>query len=146
MIMMREADPDDAMTILAWRNNPRIFENSRIAEPVELEEHISWYARSLVSDKCHILIAEEDGDPVGMIRLDERMEGDYEVSIIVDPHYQGRGFGSHMLALVCNCESGALTADIKATNLASRRIFEKCGFRQIFPEGDFVLYRRDRKL
>jgi RimJ/RimL family protein N-acetyltransferase len=142
-MILRDATAADSDALLAWRNDPRVFANFRLAAPVHPEIHKAWFAASLHNWECHIWIAEEER-PIGMIRLDERTEGDYEVSIIVDPDHQGIGLGTQMLRFACN-ENGALFAEVKQANAASRRIFEKCEFRQISREGEYVLYRRDRK-
>lgn len=137
---------DDATLLLTWRNDPRVFANFRVMEPVEPNEHIRWLAKSLASLACHILIAEKEDMPIGMIRLDERDGDEQEISIIVEPDHQGQGVGFQMLDFVCRCENSALIAEIKRENTASRRIFEKCGFRQMTPtHKTYIWYRRDGK-
>jgi RimJ/RimL family protein N-acetyltransferase len=141
--MIRLAVAGDAETILAWRNDPRIFANFRITEPVGRDEHMDWFAKSLASELCTILILEADDGPMGMIRLDEHDGPVYEISIIVDPGHQGRGYGSKLLSYVSENADGTLFALVKMENAASRRIFEKCGFKQVGHERDSITYRRD---
>ena len=144
-MIFREATMADADLILSWRNDPDVFANFRVPEPVGLEEHLSWFAKTLSNPERHVIIIAEESEALGMIRLDERDAGNYEVAIIIAPSHQGKGYGSKLLRFVCTCEDGALIADIKKENAASRRLFEKCEFRQISREAEYVLYRRDRK-
>lgn len=141
-MIFREATMSDADTILSWRNDPRVFLNFRRMVPVPREEHLLWLAACLDSSRCLILIGVNEGVPVGMVRLDQSPDGYSEVAIIVAPEHQGKGYGTALLDFACG-DDDPLVAEIKEVNTASRRIFEKCGFKQVSPEQRYVMYRRE---
>ncbi|MCF7804659.1 MAG: GNAT family N-acetyltransferase [Candidatus Marinimicrobia bacterium] len=94
-------------------------------------------------DKTHRedcrLVAKIDGDIVGWAALSDISDrcvyaGVSEVSIYVDPNYQGKGIGSRLMEkLITESESAGiwtLQAGIFPENRASIRLHKKHGFRE----------------
>lgn len=125
-VTVRKATADDAADLLAWRNDPLTRAMSRTAEPVEAAEHARWFQRALRDTTCTLLIGEEGGRKIGMVRLTRDEET--EVSINLNPAARGRGLARELLALALAQERGAILAVIKPENLASIRLFEGAGF------------------
>ena len=134
MIKLRPADRRDAQDLLAWRNDPLSRSMSMQVAPIALEEHMTWYERALTNTDIAILIAESDGEKVGMVRF-QRDGSDWEASINVNPAHRAQGFGRHILALgICEIRQRygnfRIIARVKPENLASLRVFHHCGFRR----------------
>ena len=123
---LRKATPDDAADLLAWRNDPLTRAMSRNSDPVEAADHARWFQRALQDPTCTLLIGEDDGRKIGMVRLSRGEET--EVSINLNPAVRGRGLSRELLTKALAQESGALLAVIKPENLASIRLFEGAGF------------------
>jgi RimJ/RimL family protein N-acetyltransferase len=125
-VTLRKATPDDASDLLAWRNDPLTRAMSRSSDAVEAADHARWFQHALQDADCTLLIGEDDGRKIGMVRLSRGEET--EVSINLNPAVRGRGLSRALLTLALAQESGALLAVIKPENLASIRLFEGAGF------------------
>jgi RimJ/RimL family protein N-acetyltransferase len=125
-LRLRRATIDDADLLLRWRNDPLTREASRNSAEVSAEEHIAWLTDSLDRADRKLLVAEENGAPVGVVRADfsDRV---WELSWTVAPEARGRGVGKRMVALLAAQISEPIRAEIKAANIASARIAEYGG-------------------
>ena len=69
-----------------------------------------------------------DGDHVGNIKLN----ADNDLSIIIFPPYQGRGYATDAIRAVCDTVKGSrITAGIRSGNIGSLRAFKKNGFKVV---------------
>ena len=95
--MATEADSD---LLFEWRNAPEVREWSFHKEAISPDTHAKWFLDALRSDWRHILIAEADGVPVGVVRLDcERT--DAELHAYLGPGNTGKGWGGRAMDLAC---------------------------------------------
>jgi len=125
-IILRPATIQDADMLLGWRNNPETKIASHSTSEVVKEEHIAWLTKTLNNANQKLLIAEEDGTPVGTVRAD-LSEGVWELSWTVAPNARGRGVAKRMVALLAHTISDPVRAEVKAGNVASARIAEYAG-------------------
>ncbi|BAE49519.1 GNAT family N-acetyltransferase [Paramagnetospirillum magneticum] len=134
----RRAVIQDASDLLVWRNDPDTIANSLTGKAVAEADHFAWIARVLASPDFILLMAEQAGEKLGMVRFDREEDGEWEVSINLNPAARGRGLAADLLAgsIAAAFPAGArppLVAWVKQSNPASLRIFERCGF---IHEGD----------
>jgi len=108
----------DAELLLAWRNDPETRRFSRDQRDIPEAEHYQWLA------KTSVLLAEQDGMPVGTCRVDS----DGWVSLTVAPERRGKGYGRVMLRQLILGSLGTLFASVHAANVASLIVFLKNGF------------------
>lgn len=137
-IALRPATPQDADRLLDWRNDPGTRRWSVSREPVAPEVHRRWLAGALATRA--LLIAEERGVPVGVVRFDPGEPGEAEVSITVAPGARGRGLARPVLEAAHDEAPGVrLLARIHRDNTASRRLFTAAGYRpaDVPPDGPF---------
>lgn len=139
---IRRATVQDALDILRWRNDPLTRAMSRDPTAIEEAAHLAWFARALEDPSRLLLVAEADGQQLGMVRFDEA-QGRWEASINVAPEARGRGLGAAMLKaglafFVREVAAEEVEAEIKPENTASLRIFEATGFRPA-PSDDHLL-------
>lgn len=137
---LRPATPDDALDLLAWRNDPLTRAMSRNSQEVAAASHMAWFERALTNPDLTLLIGEDGGEKVGMVRFDHGPET--EVSININPACRARGYGHALLSQGIAAVGGEVFAEIKDENLASRRIFERAGFALVEQRGDRGRYRR----
>ena len=132
-IHIRHATDQDAELIWRWRNATDVRAASRNPEVIPLEHHTRWFDTLLRNDKRELLIAETDGRPFGMVRLDS--EGDYtEINIIVADHARGRGLAVPMLETALRSATNRpkiWMAIVKPDNPASIALFLRLGFREV---------------
>jgi len=129
---LRRATMDDALDVLAWRNDPHTIAMSKMPGTVDQAGHLAWFARAIQDPSRLMLIATEDDRKLGMVRFDK--SGDtWLVSINIAPEERRKGYGRAALnqavtwlrASVWQCR---LSAEIKDSNAVSLRLFQQCGF------------------
>lgn len=128
----RRAEERDCLDLLSWRNDPDTVRHSLTGAAVPEEDHRRWFARVLTDAGRILLIVEQDGGKIGMVRFDRDGDGAWEVSIGLAPAVRGKGIAASVLAggiaAAFPADRPDLLARVKADNPASRRIFQHCGF------------------
>jgi RimJ/RimL family protein N-acetyltransferase len=144
-MILRLARVDDARLIWMWRNDSVTQAMFRTSDEVSWEEHRDWYGRSLANAGRWMLVGEDAGHPLGILRLDRKGRGSAEVNINVSPDNRGRGVGRDILALGVDYAAGRLglvrlEANIKPENAASVALFKRAGFMHAGSENGLEKY------
>jgi RimJ/RimL family protein N-acetyltransferase len=108
------------------------------------DAHISWLNATLADPLRQLFIVEEDGRPIGTVRVDQEANGSAELSWTVAPEARGRGMAKRMVRLVADEVSGArgVRAEVKAGNEASIKVAEAAGMRLSRQEGEVLHFAR----
>lgn len=140
-LFSRDAEPDDALFLLQWRNDVETRQFSRNSESITLDKHLVWFENQLSKSQSDFLLTifELDGEPVGMTRLDRLESESFEISIVVSPNHRGQGLSKMFLSKTISRSSSltnihSLVAYIREDNLKSIKLFHNHGF--IFQEDD----------
>jgi UDP-2,4-diacetamido-2,4,6-trideoxy-beta-L-altropyranose hydrolase len=134
MTSLRAAVSGDAELVHRWANDPTTRAVSFSRAEIPLAEHLAWFARELARHDHHLYIAEQNGEPVAFVRLDETPEqvGVCTISINVAPQARGRGLGAAALQAATTTAGtlgfASLRALIRPDNEASRRAFARAGY------------------
>jgi spore coat polysaccharide biosynthesis protein SpsF (cytidylyltransferase family)/RimJ/RimL family protein N-acetyltransferase len=141
--------PADRLPVWRWRNDPETRRASFHQAEVPPEEHSRWFEESLARPDRRIYIVQADGVDAGVVRLDVK-NGEATVNINVAPEWRGQGIGTRALRALSREAFGPLalnqlSARVKADNTASRRAFERAGFRPV-DEGDPLTFVRPPRL
>ncbi|MFD9899667.1 GNAT family N-acetyltransferase [Mesorhizobium sp. NPDC059025] len=118
---LRPATVEDARLLFDWRNEPLTRAMSVNAEPVTWEAHLKWLSARLARPDPGLYICEEDGNALGMVRVD-----DDQISYSVDMNFRGKGVATRMLTLARH-HFGPKRARIKRNNEASAKVATKAG-------------------
>jgi UDP-2,4-diacetamido-2,4,6-trideoxy-beta-L-altropyranose hydrolase len=108
---------------------------SRRPEPVSWAEHEAWLAAVAADHSRVLLIGEQQGQPVGVVRFDVG-DGEAEVSIYRVPTSTERGLGTRLLRAAERWlaarrpEVTRLTAEVLAENERSHRLFRSAGYQE----------------
>jgi len=144
-VTVRTAREDDSTAVLRWRNDPVTRAMSRTPDAVGVEAHAVFWRRVLNDPDLKFLIGEVDGRPFGVSAF-ERVDGEWEVSIHIDPARRGAGLATPLVRAGIRAAFGdaapLLRAEIKEDNASSRRVFEAAGFRQNDRRDDLLIYCR----
>ncbi|OXE36593.1 MAG: GNAT family N-acetyltransferase [Phenylobacterium zucineum] len=148
-IRVRPARPSDSRDLWLWRNDPLTRAMSKQSEEVSWEGHETWLERTLADPAKALFIGEIDGQSIGMCRFDlDRDKGQCEVSINLNPTRRGQGLATGLLAAglgACEPERHLVfVAQIRHTNMASRKCFAKNGFMLEAETADFGRYTLSR--
>lgn len=150
---LRPATMEDAKLLLAWRNDPETRKASINTEEVTWDGHIAWLKRTLNDQpdppNRYLFVAEEEGTPVGTVRLDRLAEdqGGFELSWTVAPEARGRGVGRQMVETATKLPillSERFIARIKPDNLASLKIVAAVGFIENGIKDGLIVWSLDR--
>lgn len=139
MITLRAARFVDCLDVYRWNFAPEVRAQSATQVAVALCDHARWFSRRLRSPDP-IWIVQEAFQPIGVVRLDRAGES-ARISIALAADARGRNIGRKAIALACRTSNLAVTAEIAATNTASQKCFEACGFTLADRAADRFTYR-----
>lgn len=133
-IKVRAAQQSDSKVIFEWRNDELTRQMFRASEIVKWDEHCNWFAATLQnSNRCLLMCYSDQAKNIAVVRFD--VEDDFaEVSINLSPSERGKGFAPKCLLLAVDVFEKEysfvrkLIAEIKTSNVASKKSFEKVGF------------------
>ena len=124
---------DDSKDVLGWRNDVssrKMSINPGVIKPVE---HAVWFA-NMLDNGSHIgIVGEINNEKIGVVFVLIH-EDTSKVSINLNPLHRGKGFGGSLLRnSILEVQKRfpklqQFTAEIKDTNIASRKIFVQNGF------------------
>lgn len=133
----RKITQSDERLLFEWANDPLTRMNGFANEQVTLPIHKAWFAERLKdNDKYTMFIIEENSRPLGQVRFEKTNSGEWKISYLVSPTYRGQGLGFGVLNCGINIFKSNQTdiklwAEVKKTNIRSRRIFTKLEFEQV---------------
>jgi RimJ/RimL family protein N-acetyltransferase len=131
IVLATEHDRED---LYLWRNDQITRQYSKNDAPVSWATHVTWFSAALAAPTRKIWIGYAGPEKIGMVRFDEidRSADRFLVSIMVAPSQRGKGFGRSLLQIaIATMPNSTLEAEISADNVASRIIFEGCGFKPV---------------
>ena len=151
-IRVRPAVSTDSDDFFLWRNDADAIAHSLSGRGVNLREHTVWF-RGVLSNPEHILLVGEldrnDGvSKVGMCRFSWQETGGYLVSIAIDAHFRGEGFGHQLLTLAIQSLSDAkpgpvnIVAQVKKDNKASCKLFLGANFESVANDNDVLVFSK----
>jgi RimJ/RimL family protein N-acetyltransferase len=146
-LRLRAVHEGDARLLFAWVNRPdSLAAKLETDAAIPWETHQSWLAARLADPGSALWIAEQDGRPVGQVRV-ERREIGLEVDIFVTAEARGRGLARCMLARAARACADRwpglpLVARVKTGNLASERLFLAAGYALARQRDDHRVYVR----
>jgi UDP-2,4-diacetamido-2,4,6-trideoxy-beta-L-altropyranose hydrolase len=147
-LRLRPPCEGDSRLIWTWRNDPVSRDNFRNEDPISWQAHEAWFHAALADPNKIIFIGQIDNIPIGIIRFDLIDGPVFDVSINLAPERRGKGVGAQLLAAACETieregRAVPLQAVVRLGNIASRRVFQQCGFVEREIDGAFVSYWRD---
>jgi len=136
-ITLRKVHQNDLEITFQWASNPSVRAYSFQKQMINKHEHISWFYSKLSDKNCLYFIAEFNDCKIGSIRFD--LQGfEAIISYLIDPKYQGQGFGQSILALgihyiktaknKVNHNIKKIIGIVMKDNIKSIKAFEYLGF------------------
>lgn len=138
-LRLREVTGKDIDLLFRWANDPVTRQNAFHPEQIPFETHRAWFVRMLADRDIvkYIMCSENPDQEIGQIRLSIENDDEEKLALIdysIDPDMRGKGYGSKMILMaeeymrterrdVVYCK-----AQVKHSNVASAKVFEKCGY------------------
>ncbi|WP_094752110.1 GNAT family N-acetyltransferase [Psychromonas sp. CD1] len=138
-ICLRLATVNDADLLLKLRNDTTTQMASHITSTVKYSTHVQWLRILLQDPLRKLYIAEKNKIAVGSLRSVLEL-GRYELSWTVAAEYRGQGIGKQMVSILANEIKAPICAELKKGNVASAKIAEFVGMKQIQKESKGILY------
>ena len=133
---LRKLDHDDLELVRGWRNHPDINKFMFTQAEISAEAHRTWFERSSQDESRHLLIYQENAQPVGFIQLTplRNITAIVEWGFYVAPEAV-KGTGTRMTLLTLDYAFNKVKihkvfAEILDYNEPSVRLHQKLGFSQ----------------
>ena len=132
-MVLRLAQPGDCDALLTWRNHEANRRHAFDSSAISAATHEAWFFRCLKNPATVLLVAEDSGGPVGVLRYDVK-DAVAKVSVYLVPDRLGRGAGSVLLRLGEDWlaqhrpETRRIEAEILAANIPSMISFGEAGY------------------
>ena len=140
-IALRPVVAADAGLLFAWANDADTRAASLSTESIPWEDHLAWLQRRLTRPEALTLVAQVDGDAVGVVRFDRLDERSAEISITLDPAHRGRRLAAPVIVAGCVAAFAAdpararIEARVRSENTRSARAFLAADFDRIAGDG-----------
>lgn len=123
---------EDCRFVWEVNSEPSVREQSIRTDPIPWEAHVGWFERMLAKESALLLVAEDDGVRLGVVRFDRAPEGAV-ISVALRPEHRGRGLGTKVIAegTAKALDSGlaeVAVAYVRPSNEPSRRAFLAAGY------------------
>lgn len=145
---LREARTSDVDLIFEWANDPEVRRQSFHSEPIAYSTHTAWFSSALQAQDMRIYIMVSEGRPIGQVRLNLKADGTAEIGYLIAPAYRGKGWGKRIIELVerqARDITGVrqMEAWVKASNVPSCKVFERCGYSVRRMDAEKCIFVRD---
>lgn len=148
-IVLRNVTREDAEVLLNWRNLPSVREFSKSSNEIEVATHEKWLLGRISNPLLNefFFIIEQAGSSAGTVRADLVADSVFEISVIVDSNYRGRGIAEEAINLLLKqlkekYPNSEIRADVHKDNLKSINLFKKIGFKEFGQAGNFRLFKK----
>lgn len=134
-ISFRRANENDTVLYFNWANDASVRNNSYQSETISFENHQNWFYKKIKEETCFIVVFENHlGIPIGQVRIQKHDKNTAIIGISNDENYRGKGYASRMIQLATEeflrlNSQIYISAYIKVENLASKKAFEKAGYK-----------------
>lgn len=141
-ILVRFASIDDLVDVFNWRNDPLSREMSLNTMEIEFPHHQAWFKNAIEETTSALVIAEISQVKLGVCKFFVPVSGTTcEVSINLNPLFRGKNLSMPFLkksvALAKNIWGLPFIARIKHQNIASLKLFSRCGFTVINQNSEY---------
>ena len=122
------------------RNDPTTIENSIVTQAVNPEDHHNWLSKILNDASVQLFIVHADKETIGTVRINSTLR-DKEISWTIAPNHRGKGYGKTIVNKLVNSLEGTVIAQIKNSNIASKKIAEYAGLKMVSETNDLIKYQ-----
>lgn len=132
-VTLRRASEADMRPVYDWRNDEGTRRHSHSSAVIPYEDHQRWFSRVLADPQRALLIAEDQGRPVGVLRYDISRDRAL-VSIYLAPGCGGAGYGPAILGAGSRWMAAeypqvdSVVGEVLDANVASHRAFREAGY------------------
>lgn len=146
MINVRLITYEDKTEILKWRNDP-LSRNMLInTNFVKTKQHDAWFSSTILNkDKYLFMCLDSNKKKIGTVRFDIK-DKIAKIAIILNPTKRNLGLSEPCIIQALkklyslNPEINFFIAEIRKNNIASKKLFEKIGFKLQYSKNEIYYY------
>jgi len=137
-VTVRRVSPVDIFRLFHWANDLETRNNAFNQKPIRFPSHVVWFLRNYFDRKILMTIAtkaeQEKGQAGLFCRFFPRATGQYEITVNLAPELRGQNLSRPFLNASISVfrelkgYQHDLFARVKASNLASEKLFLSVGF------------------
>lgn len=140
-LSLRNSRLGDISLYFNWVNESTVRQHSINSDPIAWREHETWFQSRIDNPTCRMYVFCADELPIGQVRFEMSGEA-WTIDYSLDEFVRGRGWGKTLveraIAELKKSTTGTVVANVKASNVVSRRIFEQLGFSNSAQSGSAV--------
>jgi UDP-2,4-diacetamido-2,4,6-trideoxy-beta-L-altropyranose hydrolase len=145
-LIMRKATVEDCTLYWHWANDPDVRQSAFYPEPIAWDHHQKWFKKMLNQTDVDMFVMESPFGPVGQVRLDGSTAGKI-ISYSLGRQFRGRGLGMKLIKKAmseCAKIKSVLIGEVKKSNTASLKTFQKLGFQENeHPDKNALIFKLD---
>lgn len=141
---LKKAVISDSVLTFKWANDNDVRRYSFTQNKVGLEEHSKWFKEKIESANCLYYLLYKGREVIGSIRIDKTSKNEGLINYLIDPAFQGVGYGKIVLLKMETIikslypEIKKLKGTVFTENQASVKIFRKLGYQEVEENGNLV--------
>lgn len=131
-LKIRKARICDETLVHKLRNHPVVRAGSINNNEISIDEHKSWFRNALTQTDFLLLIAEVEGQPLGVVSFSEETTGLFRVSIYLNKFTKkSRGMGQYILRAAEKMlpAQSRFVATVLGDNGSSKQLFERANYK-----------------
>jgi RimJ/RimL family protein N-acetyltransferase len=126
-----------------WVNDVQVRKSAFNSNNVLWKDHMDWFLTKLNSQNCDLCILKFKNNLIGQVRL-EKQNNSWLIDFSIDSNYRGLNIAYRMFSLLLlKFPNRKLIAQVKTSNIASIRVFEKLNFEKTSPENEVITFYRN---
>lgn len=135
MLKFKKAIIKDMDLYFKWANDSLVREHSYQSDLIDFDSHKKWFKSKINNPNCFMFIFENESDEkIGQVRIDKLDETNSLISISVAKEHRGKSYAAKLILISSDYflnkyKNICINAYIKMSNLKSKYIFEKAGFK-----------------
>lgn len=141
---LRKASINDTLLTFNWANDKDIRKYSFTQKKIGLEGHSKWFEEKIANTNCLYYLFYKGNQEAGSIRIDVNLSGEGLISYLIDPAFQGNGYGTVILLKIEKVikslypQIKKLNGTVFIENQKSAKIFRKLGYNEVEKKGVLV--------
>jgi RimJ/RimL family protein N-acetyltransferase len=137
------AQTSHANKFFEWVNDIQVRKSAFNSDNVLWKDHMDWFSTKLNSDNYNLFILKFKHNLIGQVRL-EKQDNTWLIDFSIDPNYRGLNMAYRMfILLLLKFPNRKLIAQVKSSNIASIRVFEKLNFTKYSPKNEVITFYRN---
>jgi [ribosomal protein S18]-alanine N-acetyltransferase len=112
---------------------PQVVEIEKVSLPSPWSKEL--FEEELKRDVAYYFVMEEEGQVAGYMGYWEAPQEAHIINLAIAPKFRGRGLGRQMIEYCLDFArkrgAGLATLEVRESNEAARKLYEKCDFRMV---------------